>query len=223
MKLTFPHIIAYAVAALTAIATLQPNVAAVITAVLGPFGHYVPAGVALAGALLAFVHDVAPTAIPAPAVTVSPTVNKQSGFISIQSVWLLTSAILMIPISLAACSTVQGWLSSPTASTVITVAVDAAVATAEAKGVSATQINSIAKQALAADTGTAGTLSAVSSLVNAQVAKLNLPSLDLAAAQVLETALAAAITAKLDGNADLATAQAAVADVLNATIAASGG
>lgn len=130
---------------------------------------------------------------------------------------------LMVLSALTACTTLSNFFGSPTGTAVATAAVDVAVATAEQKGVTAAQINSIAKTALAADSGTAATLSAVSSVVNAQLAKLKLPAADLAAAQILEDALAVAIQAQIGANPNVATAQAAIADVLNAAIAATGG
>ena len=59
--------------------------------------------------------------------------------------------------------------------------------------------------------------------LGAQLAKLNLPAGDLVAAQILEDALAVAIQAQVGANPNVATAQAAIADVLNAAIAATGG
>lgn len=124
---------------------------------------------------------------------------------------------------LSACASLTSFFSSPTGQAVAIASVDIAVATAEQKGVKATDINRIAKLALAADSGVSGTLGALSALVNAQIAQLNLPPADLAAAQILEIALSAAIQSKLEGNTDLAFAQAQVAQVLNAAIAATGG
>jgi len=111
-------------------------------------------------------------------------------------------------------------VTSAQAQPIITAAADVAVATAEAHGISATQINSIASQALAADSGTAASLAEVGTLVNQQLAKLNLPPADLAAAQVVEIALGAAIQAQVGNNATAAQTQAAVADILKAIIAA---
>lgn len=128
-------------------------------------------------------------------------------------------AIALVIIAVTGCA----WFVKPSSQPYIIAAVDVAVATAEQKGVSSTDINRIAKLALAADSGTAATLATVSSLVNAEIAKLKLPAGDLAAAQVLEIALTAAIQAKIGDNADVAQAQAAVATILTAVIAASGG
>jgi hypothetical protein len=132
---------------------------------------------------------------------------------------LLIVPLLALTILASACSTLSNFFGSPTGSAVIVAAVDVAVATAEQKGVSAAQINSIARTALAADSGTTATLAAVSALLNNQIAKLNLPAGDLAAAEVLEIALAAAITAKIGTNASVAAAQTQIAVVLEDVIA----
>ncbi len=133
------------------------------------------------------------------------------------------ASALTCALALSGCQTVSAWFGSPNSAPIITAAVDVAVATAEQKGVQAAQINSIAKQALAADSGVSATLATVASVVNAQLAKLNLPAGDLAAANILEVAIGAAIEAKIGNNASVAQAQAAVAQVLNAVIAATGG
>jgi hypothetical protein len=114
-------------------------------------------------------------------------------------------------------------LTTPAAQPYITAAVDVAVATAESKGIPSAQINSICKTALAADQGTAATLATVAAVVNAELARLNLPPGDLAAAQILEDALSVAIQAQVGANPKVATAQAAIANVLSAAITATGG
>lgn len=135
------------------------------------------------------------------------------------------AVVLVLPLlmTLHGCATVTGWFNSPQAQPVIVAAVDVAVATAEQKGVSATQINDVAKQALVANQSTSATLATVAAVVNQQIAKLNLPAGDLASVQILEVALAAEIQSRIGTNADLAAARAAVADVLNAVIEATGG
>jgi hypothetical protein len=128
-------------------------------------------------------------------------------------------AVLMIPVVLlSGC-----FLTKPSAQPYIQAAVLIAVGTAEAKGISAVEINAIAKAALAADTGASATLTTIAGLINAQIAKLGLPAADLAAANILEAALAAAIEAKINGSTTLAQTQAAIADVLNYVIADTGG
>ncbi len=125
--------------------------------------------------------------------------------------------------ALCACASVQSFFASPASQPVVDAVVLVAVATAEQKGVPAEQINKVAKAALVADTGVSGTLAAVSALVDQAISNSGLPAADLAAAKILEVALAAAITAKIGNNADLAAVQADVAVVLKSVIAASGG
>jgi hypothetical protein len=134
---------------------------------------------------------------------------------------LLLGGVLAIS-GMSGCS-VFSKLNTPAAQPYITAAVDVAVATAESKGVPAAQINAIAKKALAADQGTSATLAAVAAVVNAELIKLNLPGGDLEAAQILEDALSVAIQAQVGANPNVATAQAAIANVLNAAIEATGG
>jgi hypothetical protein len=121
---------------------------------------------------------------------------------------------------LSACSSVESFLGSPTGAVVITAAVDVAVGTAESKGVSATEINKIATAALAADSGVNATVATVSAAIDAAIVKAKLPAGDQAAADILSVALSAAISAKIGSNPSVAAAQAAVADVLHAVIAA---
>jgi len=206
MNFSFAHIVSIVTGGLAAVAALNP---ALVAAVYPPAVPYAAAAIAGAGALLNLIHAAAPKA---PSVT---TVAKMLPYLFV--------GVLFAALSLPGCASVSSFFSSPTGSATIVAAVDVAVATAEQKGVSAVDINRIAKLALAADSGASGTLSAVSSLVNTQVAKLNLPAADLAAAEVLEIALSSAVSAKLQGNAALATAQADVAQILRAVIAASGG
>jgi uncharacterized protein YceK len=125
--------------------------------------------------------------------------------------------------TLSACASIQSFFGSPAAAPVIAASVDIAIATAEQKGISAVQINTIAKAALAADAGTSTTLAAVSAIVTANVAKAGLPAGDVAAADILVAAVSAAIQAKVGTNTSLAAAQADAASVLKDVIAATGG
>lgn len=138
--------------------------------------------------------------------------------------WLMTViASALAVLTLVGCASLTSFFSSPTGNVVVTAAVDVAVSTAEQKGISAAQINAVAKQALAADSGVTATASAISGVLNAQVAKLNLPAGDLAAIDVLETAFAAALVAKIGSNTSVASAQADIATLLNQVIADTGG
>jgi hypothetical protein len=124
---------------------------------------------------------------------------------------------------LSGCATVEGFFASPASAPVIESVVLIAVGTAESKGIAAAQINRVCKVALAADSGTGATLATVAAAVNAELATLNLPAADLAAANILEAALSAAIQAKNGSNADVATTEANVATVLSLAINATGG
>ena len=206
MKLTFPHIVGYIAGVLTFVAGLNPALAA---AVVGPAGApYVVPVIAGAGAVLVFLHDVG--VIPTPTITNAAKVLP------------LVLALSVVVGSLSACATLVK-LTTSAAQPYVTAAVEVAVAAAESKGIPAVQINEICKTALAADSGTASTLATVGVVVNAQLAKINLPAGDLVAAQILEDALSVAIQAQVGANPNVATAQAAIADVLNAAIDATGG
>lgn len=147
---------------------------------------------------------------------------------------VLLCGLLILP-GLSGCSTAQlakanavvtkvnTAVTNPAAQPVILAGAFAAVATAEQHGITAAQVNAIAKKALAADSGTGATLSAVGAVVNAELAKLNLPPADHDAAQLVESSFAAYIQGRVGANPTLAQSQAAVADVLQALVTASGG
>jgi hypothetical protein len=170
-----------------------------------------------AGILLAAINHIQAIAANSTTTLPPPSVTK----VVIPFALLLLGGVLAGS-GLSGCS-VFSKLTTPAAQPYITAAVDVAVATAESKGVPAAQINSICKTALAADAGTAATLATVASVVNVELAKLNLPAGDLAAARILEDALSIAIQAQVGANPNVATAQAAIANVLNTAIAATGG
>lgn len=192
---------------------------AYIASALAIVQAYAPAAVpgkgiaiaAAAAAALALIHQIQTAAAPK---TLPPPVVKAL---------IPLLAVLAFCGGLAGCATVSGWFAAPSSQPYIVAAIDVAVATAEQKGVPAAQINAIAKQALAADQGTTATLATVAALVNAQIARAHLPPGDLAAANILEVAAEAAIQAKIGNDPKVASAQAAVAQVLNAVIAATGG
>jgi hypothetical protein len=223
MNFNFSHVVGIIGGALSAIAGLNP---AVVAAVYPPAVPYAAAAIAAASALLALGHAVmtkpkAPTASVVVPEGATATVITKVTPDATKVVPVLIA--FMLAVSLTGCASLKSFFGSPTGQAVAVAAVDVAVATAEQKGVNPVDINRIAKLALAADSGVSGTLAALSQLVNAEIAKLNLPAGDLAAVQVLEIALTAAIQSKLQGNVDLATAQATVAQVLNEVIAATGG
>jgi hypothetical protein len=210
--MTFPHLMGYLAAALLGAIVWLSNLDPSNLAFLGPNAvKWGTAGVALAGAVLLFMHQTG--WIPA----------KKSGPDAATITKVLVPLVLILPM-VTGCATVGNWFATdPAAPVVVTISVDVAVAAAEQNGVKASDINRIAQIALAADQGTTATLAAVSAAVNAEITKLNLPPLDLAAANALEALVSAAVQQKLAGNADLASAQAAVSQVLTAVIAATGG
>lgn len=216
MKPTLSHIIGYIVGGLGFLAGLNQ---AAVTAVFPTLGPYVAPVAALAGALLLFLHNVGAVSLTSP----PPASSSTSGTTKASLHWITVVLVAALVVSALAGCSLLAKLGTPAAQPYVTAAVDVAVATAEAKGIPAAQINSICKTALAADSGTAATLATVSAVVNAQLAKLKLPAGDLAAAQILEDALSVAIQAQVGANPNVATAQAAIADVLNAAIAATGG
>lgn len=202
------HGVAYVLSVLPIIQTVAP----------GAIPTYGPLIAGLAGVLLTAIHNTQAVVGANPSAAPTVAANVAKGIL----MGLLVGAVLSVSMGLSACSTLAK-IGTPQAQPYVTAAVDVAVATAEAKGIPAAQINAISKTALAADSGTAATLATVASVVNAQLAKLNLPAGDLAAAQILEDALSIAIQAQVGANPNVATAQAAIADVLNAAIAATGG
>ena len=200
------HALAYALSALTIVAGLP----APMQSALGPHAGQI---VGVAGILLTAAHntDAVMNKPGAPSVT---TVAKVLAFIAI---------MVMVSPVLTACTTVQGFFASPQSTVVVTVGVDVAVATAEQHGVKASDINRVAKIALAANASTSASLGAVSAVVNSEMAQLNLPPLDMVAANALEALVSQAIQAKVGNNPDLAAAQADVSQVLQAVITATGG
>ena len=218
------HLGGYTVAAATMVSTLDPKLIppqySFLTAVAGLIvvaSHNSYKAGTLSGAATAAANAAATVLKAAPAAAA-----------------VLLAGLLILP-GLSGCSTAQlaktnavvtkvnAAVTSQQAQPVILAGAFAAVATAEQHGISAAKVNAIAKAALAADTGTGATLAAVAGVVNAQLAKLNLPPADLMAAQLVESSFAAYIQSKLGANPTLAQSQAATADVLQAIVTASGG
>lgn len=215
MQLSFPHVIGYLTGGLTFISSLNP---ALVAALVGPAAApYAVPIIAGAGAALVFLHDIG--VIPSKAPAAITNVAK------LLPILLAVGIATALSGSLSACATlgqVDSAISGPAAQPYIQAGALAAVATAEAKGISAAQINSIAKQALAADSGATATLAELAALVNAQLEKLALPAADIQAAVIVEGALDAAINAQVGQNPTAAATQAAAADVLQAIVTATG-
>lgn len=137
---------------------------------------------------------------------------------------LLTTAVGILAIAdLTGCSMGVTVSNLQQSAPLIQGAVEIAVATAESKGLQAAQINALAKQALAADQGAAASLNAITEVVNARFAKLNLPPGDVAAALILEDALELAINAKLAENPAAAQTTVIAASVIQDVINVTGG
>lgn len=207
---SLPHLVAYIGGALLAGVAWLANQSPGSFLFLGPkAAGYASAAIGLAGAVVVFAHQTG--WIPSkPSDKVTTIANA------------LIPLVLILPL-LHGCATltkIENAIGSPAAQPYLIAAADVAVATAEAKGVSAAQITGIAQKALAADSGTAASLATIAAVANAQIAKLGLPAGDVAAAQILEAALTVAIQAQIGNNASIAQAQSAIAVVLNAIIAA---
>ena len=223
MKLTFAHIIGYVAGGLGVVAGLNPTV---VAAMVGPGAAvYVAPVVAGAGAALVFLHDIG--LIPSkPGATITSVAKMLPLFLALAiplAVCISLSGCATAAVVAAGVTTVDTVVTGPAAQPFIEAGVLAAVTEAERKGITAAQINSVAKQALAADSGTTATLAEVAALVNAQLDKLDLPAGDMQAASVIEGALNVAIGVVVGANPTVAATQAATADVLQAIITATGG
>lgn len=128
--------------------------------------------------------------------------------------------ILVTALLLSSCATIQGWFGNPTTAQYIQDAVDVAVLVASTQGVSAAEINIVAKAALAADNGAVSTLAELGALLEKEFTKLKLPVADQTAITILVSALSGAIAAKIGNNATVQQAQADIALVLNDIISA---
>jgi uncharacterized protein YceK len=130
--------------------------------------------------------------------------------------------LLTLPVLLAlnGCATIQGWFGSPTTAQYIQDAVNVAVLVASTQGVSAAEINAIAKAALAADNGAVSTLAELQTLLDKEIAKLNLPTADQTAIGIVVSALSGALASAIGTNTTVQQAQVIIADVLNDIVAA---
>lgn len=209
------HVVGYLVSALSIVAGLP-------TAGLPP--SVIPY-VGLAGMLLTGLHStqVAPNSVTVKAGDTSITQTGAGASAAAAKLLPVVLVCVLSAIALQGCASVQSFLSGPTGAVIVPAGVDVAIATAEQKGVTAAQINRISKAVLAADTSSATTVVGLTSAVNAQLAKLNLPAGDTAAFTILETAFDAYIVAKYGSNPTVAQVEADVALFLQAAIAATGG
>lgn len=206
------HLVGYIVSAAGIVSVVDPTL-------LPPVGKL---GVAIAGLVTVAAHhgytagagtQVAQAAVDAATKALTAVAKSPAALM----------LMMALTVGMTGCAQVSSFLGSPTGATVVQASVDVAVATAEAKGISAAQINAIAHKALDADSNVNASLAAVSAVVQAEIVTLKLPAADQAAADILLAALSAAIQTKVGTNASLAQAQTAAAVVINDVIAATGG
>lgn len=114
-------------------------------------------------------------------------------------------------------------VTSPEAQPFVQAGALAAVASAESHGITAEQINAVAHKALAADQGAGASLAAVKAVLDAELAKLNLPVGDVVAIGIVESEFNLWVQGQVQNDPTLASAQAAAADIFQAVINATGG
>jgi hypothetical protein len=222
------HLAAYVIAGATVVSTLNPAlmppkyafITAVGAAIAAAFSHgkavQANAG-AIAGAMAKAFND-AVSQLPTPAVVI-PVPNPA---VVVKTAVVLFALCLIGPL-LHGCAQLQSFVSSPTGQTVVTAGVGVGVTAAEAKGVTAAQINATAKLVLQYDQGTTASLAALTSAVNAAAIKAGVPAGDVTAFGTLETAFDTYVLVKYGSNATVQTVQTDVASFCNAVIAATGG
>jgi uncharacterized protein YceK len=194
------HLSGYIISGATIVSTLAPGtfppkyafVTAVATFVATAFSHG-QAVQANAGSIVAAVADAA-TAAVTNAAKVAPVLL----------------AVLMLPLflTLHGCASVQSFLGSPTGEAVTIAGVKVAVTTAESKGITAAQINRVAKAVIADVSNSTVTVATLSSALNGELLKLGIPSGDVEAFQGLELAFDAYVIAKYGNNATVGNLQA---------------
>jgi hypothetical protein len=216
LKSYLSHLSGYVISAATIVSTLSPGtfspkyafVTAVATFVVTAFSHG-QAVQANGGAIVAAVAKAATDAVNSAA----------AGGVAKLFVGAVAAGLLF---GLHGCASVQSFVGSPTGQTVVVAGVQVGVTTAEQKGVTAAQINSVAKAVLAADTGVSATVTTLTAAVNSAAQKAGVPPGDIVAFQVLETAFDAYLVAKYGNNPTVANVQADVALFCNAVIADTG-
>lgn len=208
------HFTGYVVAAATTVSAVSPGM-------LPPLGKL---AVGVAGLIVFAANHAyqAGTGVAVAQAAVDATAKALTAVSRAPVALMLMVCILVLPL-LHGCAQLTAFEASPTGAATISASVDIAVATAEAKGISAVTINTIAHKALLADTSPTATVAAVTAIVQAEVVALKLPAADQAAADILLAALSAAVQAKVGTDATLAAAQTAASVVINDVIAATGG
>jgi hypothetical protein len=176
-----------------------------------------PYGIAL-GAIVGIVGGLVHATLSAPSSGSLPPPSAGS-VAKLHLVTILAAGLLALSM-LSGCASLSAKVTAPSSQPYVTDAANTAVLIAESQGITAAQINAVAQKALAADSGTTATLATVSSVINAQLAKLSLSPIEALAVSALESGLTAGINQQLQSNTSVAQVQAAIADVLNAVIKA---
>lgn len=137
---------------------------------------------------------------------------------------MATAIIVATFMSMPGCKVLQSPAMQPFDAIAVSVAVDTVVGTNPiTKASRAAAVKRIATQVLAADTGVMATVDSLAALAGAEVAKLNLPPGDQAAAQLLLAVLDSAanqyIGSLTGGNLDVKNTQVAIGVVCNWVIA----
>ncbi len=204
------HLAGYIIAGVTVVSTLAPGtippkyafITAIATGLVTAFSHgkavQANAGSIAAAMANAFNDAVAAAAVPVPqpAPAPSPATVVAAG-IKVAVAMLVLAATLPY---LHGCASTQAWLGTPTGEAVTIAGVQVAVTTAEQKGVSAAQINSVAKSIIADVQMSTVTLATMTATLNAELIKLKVPAGDVAAFQGLELAFDAYLVGKYGNN-----------------------
>lgn len=198
------HAVAYLVSVLALVSTLP----APVVALLGPNASLIVGG---AGILLTAVHQIQVASKSGSTVTTAAKV--------LPLLFVLGAAMSV----LGGCTALTTDLNTPIGQATLQAIAQAAVTTAEQKGVSAAEIQKIAQAGLAADASASTTLTSVEGALNAEFQAFGLPAGDVAALQIIEAALDAAAATQLSGNATYQNVQVTLSAILNAVLVAAGG
>lgn len=208
------HLLGYITAAVGIAVSLTP---ATVTAFpsLAPIAPYVgPSGlvaiVAAAGGIAVHQTQTAAAGTPPVSSTMAPA-------------WLIPLLLVASVPFLHGCATLTADMSTPTGQAVVAATAQVAVTTAEAKGVTAAQLQKLALAGLADNVTATTTLLSVEGALNAEFTKLGLPSGDVAALQILEVALDGAAAVSIGNNKSYQNAQVDIKALLTAVLVAAGG
>lgn len=167
-------------------------------------------------ATLTFVHT---TFLPEPSSSSSTSVIG----LKVNLHWITVLMMIFLAYALLGCASTQAKLDTPIGQAAVAAGVQVAVTTAEQHGVSAVQINSVAKAVLADTQGVSSTLAGLTQILDQELVKLKVPSGDVQAFQGLEIAFDVYLAAKYGSNPTIAQVQSDLASWLNLAILDTGG